>query len=329
MASEKMNRNVSQMFATARIYCLISIVAAHILYPGTFAGNFWNRLGTLGVVLFLVMAGYFFRPQKFKTFGALLGKKGVSIGIPWLFLGSLTWLYNAILSVKFRSLGGYFQWIFGNGTYLYYLPVLFFCFLLFYRAPKVLRYVALLMTAISIFLTAMGFLDVAISFLGVNHYLNVFNWIGFFALGMILQEADPEKLFGFFQKFKWLNFSLFAVALALLLVFREIPYHYFSFVAIPYEILGGMAILSLSTYSLTRFSVFNWLSGFSFSIYLFHMIFIGLFDRLLGISEITRMLSPIVIIASCFLMFLIGWFLFRKLRLEKVYALLTGCRLSK
>ena len=110
-------------------------------------------------------------------------------------------------------------------------------------------------------------------------------------------------------------------------VVREIPYHYFSFVAIPYEILGGMAILSLSTYSLTRFSVFNCLSGFSFSIYLFHMILIGLFDRLLGISEITRLLSPMVIIASCFLVFLLAWNLAKGLRLEKIYTLLTGARI--
>ena len=129
--------DMSQTLATARIWCLLSVVAAHAVYVGTFAGAFWSRLGTVGVVLYLFMAGYLYNPSKFDSIVVLIKKKFLSIGVPWLCCGTLVWVYNAILSTKFRSLLGYIKWMFGNGTYLYYIPVIFACFLAFYKAPTI------------------------------------------------------------------------------------------------------------------------------------------------------------------------------------------------
>lgn len=323
---KKANNNISNMFATARIYCLISIVSAHLYFPGTFAAEFLSRLGTVGVIGFLVMAGYFFHPQKFKSFGDLLAKKAVSIGIPWVALGSLAWFYNIILSSQFRSVEGYLRWIFGNGTYLYYLPVLLICFIAFHKAPKPLLFAALPITVVSVLLTASGVVDSVVSFLGINHYLNIFNWIGFFALGMLLQQFDPEKLFVSLKKIRFLNIVVFLIAFVFLLCFRNVDFDYFSYIAIPYEIVGAFAIFSLSTFSLVKYRWLNKLSTLTFSIYLIHMVFIGLLDQWWGRFEITRLLSPIAIISVCFLLFGIGELLAKKMQMHKIYALLIGLR---
>ncbi len=329
MSDIKTTGKVSQMFSTARIYCLISIVSAHMYFPGTFATDFLFRLGTVGVTLFLIMAGYFYKPSKFTSIWALLKNKATSLCIPWLFLGSLTWLYNAILSSQFRSVSGYLKWVLGSGTYLYYMPVLLVCFLLFYKAPKFILWLSLPITVTSILLTASGILNSTVRFIGINHYLNIFNWIGFFALGMILQNIDSEKLFLFFKKFGFLNVALFLIAFTLLLVFKDVQYSYFSYIAIPYELIGCMAILSLSTMSLTKFAFFRGLSNISFSIYLLHMPLIGILDVLMNVSEITRLLSPLFIIAVSFAVLFVGQFISKKIRFEKIYILLTGARTSK
>ncbi|MBQ9735286.1 MAG: acyltransferase [Clostridia bacterium] len=326
MKETKVSDKLSQTFATARIWCLLSIVAAHVSYPATFAETFWSRLGTVGVPLFLFMAGYFFVPSRFESVWQLIKKKSLTIGVPWLCLGSLTWLYNAIQSSLFRSVEGYFNWMLGNGSYLYYIPVILLCFLLFYKAPKGVLYLALLINVLSVVLTAAGLLDFAVSFLGINHYLNVFNWLGFFTFGMLVQQVDDEKLLVFLRKTKWASIGLFLLTFIGLLLFQNVPFYYFSYFAIPYELLGGWAILSLSTFSLTKISFFARLSGSSFGIYLVHMIFIGLLDRWLGFFEITRLLLPFVIVAVCFLFFLIGRLFSRRIRLEKAYALVTGIR---
>ncbi len=322
----KISSNVSQTLATARIWCLLSIVAAHVSYAGTFAGAFWNRLGTIGVVLYLFMSGYLFQTWKFENLWILIKRKVVSVGVPWLCLGTLTWVYNAILSTQFRSALGYIKWMLGNGTYLYYIPVIFVCFLIFYKAPKWSLFAAIFTSIISVLVTAMGLLDSTISFLGINHYLNPLNWIGFFALGMIVQGIDSELLYNFLKKIRWLSIGIFAVAFIVLMVFSEVRFDYFSYVAIPYELLGGLAVLSISTFKITKFSLFDWLSRFSFSIYLIHMIFVGLLDGLFGKYEATRILFPVCVIAVSFLLLLIGWLFSKKLRIEKTYSIITGGR---
>ena len=329
MSDTKISTQASQMFSTARIYCLISIVSAHMYFYGTFAYDFLSRLGTIGVILFLIMAGYFFKPSKFTSVGHLLKNKFYSICIPWLFLGSLTWLYKATLSSQFRSVNEYFKWILGNGSYLYYIPVLLLCFLMLYKAPEIILYALLPITAVSIFLTTCGLLDPIYSFIGISAFLNVFNWIGFFSLGMLLQKIDTEKLFDFFKKFRILNVSLFVTAFVLLLIFKNVSYGYFSYIAIPYELLGCMAILSMSTLSLTKFQFFKELSNLSFSIYLIHMIFIGLLDQIMNLSNITRLASPLIIIVVSFFFLFVGRFISKKIHLEKNYILLTGARNSK
>ena len=326
MPDIKANSKVSQMFSTARIYCLISIISAHMYFPGTFATEFLSRLGTVGVILFLIMSGYFFRPSKFTSIWALLKNKFFSLCIPWFFLGSLTWLYNAILSSQSRSAIEYLKWVLGNGTYLYYMPVLLLCFLLLYKAPRFILYAALPTTVASVLLTTTGILDPIVSFMRINHYLNVFNWIGFFALGMILQNIDPEKLFNFFKKFRLLNIYLFVLSFVLLLMFKNINYNYFSYVAIPYELIGGTAILSLSTFSLTKHSFFKALSNLSFSIYLLHMPFIGIFDKFLSISAITRLISPLFIIAVSYAVLYLGQIISKAIKLDNLYNKLLGIR---
>ena len=314
------NCTMSSIFATARIYALFSIVSAHLLFPDTLEYTILNRFGTIGVVMFLIMSGYFFRPEKFSTIGALLRKKFITVCVPWFFMGTLTWVYKAILTPTYRTVLQYISWIFGHGSYLYYMPVLMLCFIVMYKAPKFLRYSAIALKVFSIILTAAGVLT-----LPLGNNLNPFNWLGFFALGMLLQSADEETIVDFLIKYRFYIMALFAVAFTALVLFPDVPADYFSFVAIPYELLGAAAFFSLSTFVL-KSSVFKLISNYSFSIYLGHMIFVGLFDGVMSHFAATRLLAPTVIIAATAAVLFAASFVAEKIKLGKFLSLLTGIR---
>ena len=326
MIQEDYKEKLSQIFSTARIYALISIVSAHIYFADSFSGQILNRFGTLGVIVFLLISGYYYRPEKFHNWKKLFAKKAVSIGIPWLICGTLTWGYNIILSSQNRSLFGWLNWILGNGSYLYYLTILMLCFIILFKANKVMIWLMIPLSVFSIFLTALDLLQPILLFLRINNYLNVFNWLGFFSLGMLLQTISEEKIVQFLIKSRIWFIALFALVFVTLLFFPEIDTYYFSFLAIPYEFLGGLAILGVATWSLVGHRFFQRLSSGTFTIYLIHIVFIGLLDRVLNIFIVTRFFAPICIILITFFVIIFAKKVAKILKIEKIFDLAIGFR---
>ena len=324
----KSNISLSGVFSTARIYCLISIVSAHIYFPGSFFTTVFSRLGTVGVVGFLVLAGYFYKPQKFGSFYNLIKKKFTSIVLPWVVMGWITWLYNVLLNSNKRSVCEFVKWILGNGTFLYYMPILMLCFIAFYKCNIATLSLSIVLNIISIVLTALGYIGPIISDLGITNYLNVFNWFGFFAVGMLIQRFDEKNILSFLIKYRYLFIIVFIICFSVSLVFNDVNLDYFSYLAIPYETIGILAVFSVSTFVLTDKKFFGYLSSSSFTIYLIHMIFVGLLDGYLVKIKVVGLLSPLIIIALTFGIVLLGLYISRKLKLEKIYSLLTGVRIQ-
>lgn len=318
---------VSMIFSTARIYALISIVCAHIYFADGVVSSVFSRVGSIGVIVFLIISGYFYRTNRFGSFFNMIKKKIISIIIPWLVLGTLTWLYNFILTVdKSRFLISYINWIVGNGSYLYYLNVLFICFLIFYKNNKYILVFAVIFNIISIVCTAFGLLSNILNLLRINNYLNIFNWIGFFALGIMLQSVKDENIVRFILKSRFIFLALFNVALIVLIIFSTVEAHYFSLLAIPFELLGTLAIMGISTYDLTKIKVFKGVSNYSFTIYLVHVVFIGLLDVVFMKNIILIILCPALIICVCYILLWFVLFLAKKIKLKNFACLILGIR---
>ena len=93
--------NESDMFMVSRAFAAMSVVAAHLSFRESYVGAFLERIGTIGVVAFFIMSGFFFRPNKFVGYKDLLKKKLESIIIPWIILGSAMWGVYAVLREKY------------------------------------------------------------------------------------------------------------------------------------------------------------------------------------------------------------------------------------
>lgn len=275
------------------------------------------------------MSGYFYNNKKFCSFGALLKNKSFSIGIPWLFLGTVSYLYNAILSKNFGILA-YLKWIIGNGTYLYFLTVLFLLFLIFYRTNDWILYVACLLNVVSLALTAFGLIEPIISILHITNYLNIFNWCGIFAAGMIVRKKiSQEKFYTVIKHIRIPTLVLFSVALVLLSIFDSVQVGYFSKIGIFLEILGTITIFSLSSFSCFANRVFYDISNMSFSIYLIHMMAVGILDIVYNIHFTLQAVASIIVIAFCYAILCFARFLIKLIRCEKYFNPLFGFRERK
>lgn len=319
--------SISNIFSTARIYALISIICVHIYFANGIVSTLFNKVGSIGVITFLIMSGYFYRTNKFGSFKSMLKKKFNTVVIPWIVLGTLVWLYNFIQTKNTQNLLlGYINWIIGNSSYLYYLTVLFVCFLIFYKHNKTTLIIAIILNVLSIIMTEMGLLSNVLLVIRVSNYLNLFNWIGFFAFGILLQDVNEEQIIAFLQKTRFIFIILFNLILTTLIIFPSVNVHYFTILAILFEILGTLAIMGLSTFDLSKIKIFRVVSNYSFTIYLMHMVIIGTLDGLLAKYVILTLLSPLLIIVICYIVLWLVLFVSKKIKLEKLACLFLGVR---
>lgn len=323
-------QRLSALFTVARVFALISIVSAHITFTVNVFGwvaRLYKIVASVGVVCFLFISGYYYKPEKFGSFTGLLKKKGLTIGLPWLFLGSVSFLYNYILSGGDSFVLEYLKWIIGNGTYLYYLTVLFICFLAFYKTNDRIQIGAMLLTVVSLLLTALGVFDSVISFLHITNYLNVFNWFGIFAAGMYVRnKIATDKLYGFLKKSRWIILGLFIAVAILLIIFDQVQVGYFSYVGIWLEILGTLAIFSIATLEIFENKIFEDLANLSFTVYLIHLMVIGVFDFVFNLHFITQILATGIIIVICYVGLAFVRWLIKIVKLEKIGYPLFGFR---
>lgn len=320
----------SRVFTVARVFALISIVSAHIKFHDSnhyALSKAYSCMASLGVIAFLFMSSYYYNSEKFGSLIKMLKNKTVSIGLPWVFFGSLTYAYNAILSNNL-SLFAYLKWMIGYKTYLYYLTVLIICFIVFYKTNRVVCFYAIIINIVSLMLTAAGVMDPVIKWLHITDYLNIFNWIGIFGAGQLLREVEPEKIYKFFIRTRWICVLLFIIFTGLIFAF-DIKTGYFSFVGIWYEIIGMLFIFGISTVRIFSNKLFEYVANDSFAVYLIHMVLIGMFDFVYNLTFVTQLFSNILIIAISVIGLEIGRFIIKVIKLERILNPLFGFRTRK
>jgi fucose 4-O-acetylase-like acetyltransferase len=117
--------NISSVFNSAKVLSILSVILAHSkLNDDSFYNNIAERLGCIGVITFLFISGYFYNISKYGI-QSFFFKRIKTIIIPWLFLGTVVFVFSR----KELTLISWFNWIIGNGTYLYYLTILMLCYI--------------------------------------------------------------------------------------------------------------------------------------------------------------------------------------------------------
>lgn len=325
-----MDERISENIYKVKFFAIISVICAHCCsvniehsFLDIYVSRILDSIGSVGVGAFMLVSGYLFHGTK-KNFWDFFTSKIKSIIIPWVFCGTIVYFY-VYLRKGGIGLFSLVKWILGVDTYLYFLTVLFVIYFLCYfiRKNKFAIYSLLVISIFSNVLTAVGGLDF------ISSYLNPFNFLIFFLLGLICAEYDFfDKLFCFSKKFLPYTLTAYFVLL-LVLSYFNINVGYFKIFFIPVEILALLCLLGVSdlfsgNYSKRAIDI----GKMSFAIYLLHMPFAGVVAKLCGKIDffLLTLSRPIIVLILTYLSIKCVLKLFKNSLFEKTINILIGTR---
>lgn len=311
-----MSRNNSNAFYVVKFFAILTVIFAHCTYRDTpIVQSITDLIGEIGVPIFLVAAGVFFK----NTEGAKIFwmKKLKGIVVPWVIFGIFTYAISCLSGSSFSLLGLFFWWI-GYGTWFYFVTILLLCYLIF-RAIKWngLPYLMIGLWIVSITLQLFGINPITNL---VGQYLNVFLRIGYFAIGVLLGKAEIMT----FQTPKlWAKLVCTAATIGLGVltlvvnqVLIEFIFH-FSF------IFAACATLFFWSQSLSECKLFQDIGKQTYLIYFLHMqLGIGTANIVFGVlpaavltNAILLVVKPVTILAMVY----VGiWVLIKVIKLLKL-----------
>jgi len=310
------SNTVSERFNILKVLSILSVIMAHSRKVNLGWVSYATEvLGALGVVIFFIIAGYYFNLNKY-GYAIFFKRKIQTIIIPWVFTGSILFLVGNEFTVL-----RWLNWLAGNGSYLYYLTILIILYVLFGKIQnRNVLFLLIVLNICSLIYTNMFLLPTNTL---ITNYLNPLNWVGFFSIGVLLQKQN--SLLVTVDRYSFLFPFLFLVFCIVGYKFEPNYGGYFSKLAFFIEITGAGSLFLLSKYLLRYSSVFNKAADLSFTIYLVHFLFFPLRKYLLH-GIINEFINPIIYLIVIIIAIQFGQILARKFRLEKFYNLLLGSR---
>ena len=314
----------NNMFYYLKAFAIFSVICAHITplkenasSASVFISQFYDYFGCLGVGIFFVLSGYFFHnnKQNFKEFWKSKLKK---IAIPWLFIGTIVYV-SVFYFQHSLSIYNYFKFLIGYGSYLYYLTVLFFMYLLFFNKNAKIIVGGVLLSVISNILTIIYYNQIA-NFA----YINAFNWMIYFIIGMSLNKYN---LFPKIKKQVNLPYITIIVIIILHILTGKHLFYFSCFGFI--TILLSFFILASKFYE-TKIEnkMLLFIGNYSFPIYLIHMPIAGVITRICNLFSncFFVLIRPFVTLIITILFIKIYIIIIKKLKFPTGFYTLLGLK---
>lgn len=298
------DKDQSKMLYVAKSLALVLIVWAHM----SVGEECWEEklrvaFSESGVTVFFVCSGFFYQRQKNDTV-RFWRKKAQTLIAPWLLFATATFALSVFIS---RNLTGvlirYIEWVLGLGSLYWFMSVLVICFIVFKFMPDKLGR----RTAGLLLLIATSLVSVILSVFAVipygpvfNQFSNVFNWLGWFALGIMIRE---KKLLECITSPKLLLIGGPMWILFLILSTMEAgPLQgYIHICALPVEIFGTLTVLSIARL-LRNVSICVDVGKKSFFVYLIHIQIAGVINALLPNKYMLFAIKPFIATAICYVL---------------------------
>lgn len=330
------NQQISEKMYIMKAVAIVSVITAHSNYfmvSNPFVVFLLGRFCRVGVFSFFLISGYYYKPE---SFCAGIKKILIRLVLPWFFLGSLMYLL-AIRADTTLSVMKYVNNILGNGSTLYFCTMLFLIKLIALFLPRNKRalhsicFVCLLVTLISLFITAVGLLpqdsNSSLNFYQyLNPYLNICNWIGIYTLGIIVKEYNLiEKIINV----KWLNIILnVSCLIVILLSSLESDYSYWSFFGIYSECAFFVIIMNLIfkiRIVRSRKYLIN-IGKNTFPIFMLHYPILSILYKVFRDYDniLLAFVIPIICVLTVFGMIWVASYIAKRLYAEKILKVLIG-----
>lgn len=330
------SKQISEKMYIMKAVAIVCVITAHSNYfmvSNSFVVFLLGRFCRVGVFSFLLISGYYYKPESF----CIGVKKNIKrLVLPWLFLGSLMYLFS-IRANATLSFMKYVNNILGNGSTLYFCTMLFLIKLIalfFPRNKKAFHsicFVCLIITLMSLFITALGLLpqdsNSNLNFYQyLNPYLNICNWIGIYTLGILVKEYN---LIHKIIKTKWLNVILnFSCLIVILLSSLESNYSYWSFFGI-YSELSFFFILMNFIFKIKIVKLRKYLINIgknTFPIFMLHYPVLTLLYKVIRNYDniLLAFVIPIICVSTVFCIIWFTSYIAKRIHVNKILKALTG-----
>ena len=308
--------NISSMFYSAKAFAIFLVVAAHMSFTEVYhtAAIIRTSLGQIGVIIFFYISGFFYSRQKGDSKRFWL-KKSKNLFIPWIVFAFASFALSAVLYKRIDNIPfNFLKHFFGVGTVYWYMTTLVILLVVFkflYNKEWAL-YVCMVVSLVSIALSAIGIIVYNAYF---NQYLNIFNWLGFFALGVYFRKYNLlEKIIGL----KYFFISLIGTIISVVVVvFRGVQIEaYVDITSLLVEMFGLVLVLNLS-YLLLKSKLLCDIGKKSFFIYLMHIQVVGLINARLPFNVVFFILRPFIGLMVCYIIACGTKLVLSKIKLDK------------
>ncbi|BCK00714.1 acyltransferase family protein [Anaerocolumna chitinilytica] len=336
-------KDVNNTFYVLKFFAILAVVMAHSVYtliPNDTVVKVFNSFGRCGVIIFFIISGYYFRKEKYENVWQLLKAKLKTIVIPWIIWGL------AIYCTRFTSTGLYFNlkeiilWLLGFGTYLYFLTIYILLLCIFQLLPNksVIQVILILCTLINVYLVAgnvgpysiLKSTNVQSELIYLSTYLNIFNWIGFFALGLLMRKKNIFESINSWD-FKYKNITkkiitIFIILLLIVMILVEKGNTYWTNYSIWIE-MGFFVILFKVSKLLKNVKYIQEIGKITMPIYLIHFLIEGfIFNKVLPESIIMGLIRPLISVLIIYWLLQLGLFISKKMHLQKLYTTVLGLK---
>lgn len=267
--------NESRMIGFLQTIAIVSVITAHVVSPASGNGfreavtSVLSAFGCVGVAVFFVLGGFLYHREPGDT-GRFWRKKFHGLILPWLVCSLITYIIKIITTQQIGLLD-YCKWVLGYGTWYYYstVYVVFLALFRFLKKHDACLYAAIGVNAISLIAATVSKQYLATPYLST--YLNVFNWIGFFALGVLIRKYRLDRKL---LRSIWpLVLSAVLCAAALILMFALDKWGYFSILGMVFELSFAVVLLYIAK-AICRFKWAHHIADigkYTYCIYLLHM----------------------------------------------------------
>lgn len=289
---------------------ILTVLAAHVIMPRdenifhNIPIIFWKMLSNVGVMCFFICSGFFYKREKGD--GVKFWRKKVkTLFLPWLLCGTLTYFVNTVVLGKRLLILDYVYWVTGHATWYYFIAVqvfLLFIFKWIWNKENLLWLsvgLTLLWRTLGIW-NLVPLLPDAI----ISPYQDVFNWIGFFALGILIKKHNWQAEL---RKFRYQGFFLVITVVTCIFIIYTNCYSSFNILQVVKGIAIAVCLWGISNLLTgTRLKEFFIRAGKdSFCIYLLHMQIVQPICFRLGNNAVMHLLRPVI---ALFIMEIIIYF---------------------
>ena len=272
---EKLDDAESKIISVLQSFAILSVIAAHVNTLNDVTSihkiitSFWGAFGCVGVAIFFLLGGFLYNRKASDT-AAFWNKKLHGLIIPWLVCSFITYGIKVITTNQFGILD-YLKWVFGFGTWYYYSTVYIVFLALFKLLMKsdMLLYVVMGLNILSLGIST--FNKEWLNFLFLTPYLNILNWIGFFALGIIIRKYRLDRKIMRSRGPLVMGIVIAIIAFRLMQAFDKRGY--FNVFGLVFELATAVVLLYVAR-GVCRFKFFERfaeIGSYAYCIYLLHM----------------------------------------------------------